>query len=301
MSEKYAVIDIGSNSVRALFQGDEEKYSVTTRLGTNLANTGKLDAQRAKQSAAVIASFTREAKKRGLVPLAYATSAVRDAENRGEFLELVKLLARIDIDVLSGEREAHYAYLGACGGEGGLIDIGGASMQLVSSTFKKSFPVGCVRGKDIALELVKNEADADKFSVQRAALGGYLEDLIEPYLASIREACFTPCTGVGGTITTLCALSVDPCAASKKVGDGAVLTREMLEKLILGLEMLGERRAAIGVLSARHDVILYGAALLARIMDILSLPCITSSLRDGLDGYLDAAIRGEFSERTPKE
>ena len=295
MNKKYAIIDIGSNSVRALFQGDENKYSVTTRLGTNLAHTGKLDTDRAKQSLGAVSAFAREAKKRGLIPLAYATSAVRDAENRGEFVELGKLYTGIDIDILSGEREAQYAYFGACGGKGGLLDIGGASMQLVSESFKKSFPVGCVRGKDIALELVKKEAAAGDYSVQRAALGGYLDGLIEPYIDEIMAADFTPCTGVGGTITTLCALSVNPEAASKKVGDGAALTRSKLEDLITALDRLGSARATIGVLSARHHVILYGAALLARIMDRLSLESITSSLRDGLDGYLDAAIRGEFT------
>lgn len=294
MSNKYAVIDIGSNSIRALFQGDERKYSATTRLGTNLAHTGKLDTARAKHSLSAIASYVREAKKRGLIPLAYATSAVRDAENRDEFLELTKLYTGIDIDVLSGEREALYAHLGACSGKGGLMDIGGASMQLVSDSFKKSFPVGCVRGKDIALELVKNETDAGNYSVQRTALAGYLDRLLEPHLDKIKCARFAPCTGVGGTITTLCALSVDPNAASKKVGEGAVLTRDRLESLIFALDRLGSGRAAVGILAVRHDVILYGAALLARAMDVLMLDSVTSSLRDGLDGYLDAAIRGEL-------
>ncbi|MBR5948065.1 MAG: hypothetical protein IKZ82_05385 [Clostridia bacterium] len=295
MSNRYAVIDIGSNSVRALFQGDGKKYSVTTRLGTNLANTGRLDNQRAKHSVGVIAAFVNEAKSRGLVPLAYATSAVRDAENRSEFIEFVKLYSSIDVDVLSGEREAHYAHMGACGGKGGLIDIGGASMQLISESFKKSFPVGCIRGKDIALELTKDEPDPACCTLQREALAAYLDGLTAPYAEELKNATFAPCIGVGGTITTLCALSVDPNAANKKVGEGASLTRDMLEKLISALDMLGAKRAAIGVLSARHDVILYGAALLARAMDMLSLDSITSSLRDGLDGYLDAAIRGEIS------
>ena len=87
MSKKYAVIDIGSNSVRALFQDDPEKRSVTTRLGASLALTGKLDNARAKQSASVIAAFVSEAARRGMVPLAYATSAVRDAINRSEYKE----------------------------------------------------------------------------------------------------------------------------------------------------------------------------------------------------------------------
>ena len=293
--KKYAVIDIGSNSVRMRFQDSTEKYSVTTRLGLGLAQSGNLAPDRAKHSASVIMTFVREASKRGLVPLAYATSAVRDAKNRDEFLELVRLICGIEVDILSGEREAQYAYIGACGNKKcGLMDIGGASMQFVSENFKKSFPVGCVRGRDIALERTKDSPT--DYPAQRAALESYLEELTAPYaevLTLDREA-FVPCIGVGGTITTLCALSVDRFAISKAVGDGASLSRDTLEELIDFLLGLGNGRCGIGVLASRHDVILYGAALLAKAMDMLSLDSITSSLRDGLDGYLDAAVRGEI-------
>lgn len=293
MSEKrYAVIDIGSNSVRMLLQGRPGRMSATTRLGTSLAQTGRLDTERAKHSAGVIQRFVRGAMMSGFTPIAYATSAVRDAENRDEFLDLVKILTGLDVDVLSGEREAHYAYYGACGGKGGLIDIGGASMQLVSESFVKSFPVGCVRGKDIALELVKGDSD---YPAQRAALGDYLSALTAPYAQELENTCFEPCTGVGGTITALCALSVDLHAPNKQIGDGATLTREKLEELIGVLVEIGSGRSQIGVLSSRHDVILYGAALLARAMDMLDLGSVTASLRDGLDGYLDAAVRGELN------
>lgn len=293
MNEKYAVIDIGSNSVRLLFQGESERIGVTTRLGHGLAQSGKLAVDRAKHSAGVIASFAREAVKRGFIPLAYATSAVRDAENRDEFLELVKLLSGVEIDVLSGEREAQYAYRGACGGRnGGLIDIGGASMQFVSESFKKSFPIGCVRGRDIALERTPC-APAD-YPSQRAVLESYFDELTAPCLDAIKRERFAPCTGVGGSITTLCALSVDRRAQSKAVGDGAVLSRDELERIIDYLLALGNMRMQVGVLSSRHDVILYGAALLAKAMDILSLDSITASIRDGLDGYLDAAVNGEL-------
>ena len=294
MNEKYAVIDIGSNSVRMRFQDSFKRFSSTTRLGLGLAQSGSLAPDRAKHSASVIKTFVREAAARGFVPLAYATSAVRDAKNRDEFLELIRLFCGIEVDVLSGEREAQYAYMGACGDKKcGLMDIGGASMQFVSENFKKSFPVGCVRGRDIALERTK-DAPTD-YSAQRAALESCLEELTAPYADALGREAFAPCIGVGGTITTLCALSVDRFAMSKAVGDGASLSRDTLEELIDFLLSLGNGRSGIGVLASRHDVILYGAALLAKAMDILSLDSITSSLRDGLDGYLDAAVRGEIA------
>ena len=280
-----------------MLQGAAEKYSVTTRLGTGLAQSGRLEPARAKHSAIVTARFASEARKLGFIPLAYATSAVRDAENRSEFLELVKLTSGIDIDVLSGEREAKYAHQAVCGDRGGgLIDIGGASMQFVSDNFARSFPVGCVRGKDIAAELTAHLDQPDNYPAQREALCGYIDKLVKPYIETLKSECFAPCFGVGGTITTLCALNVDREAQSKLIGDGKSMSRAELEKLINHLHALGGLRARVGVLSVRHDVILYGAALLSKAMELLGLDSITASLRDGLDGYLEAAIRGELGE-----
>ena len=289
------MIDIGSNSVRMMLQGSADKYSVTTRLGTGLAQSGRLDPSRAKQSAVVTARFANQARKLGCTPLAYATSAVRDAENRGEFLELVKLTSGIDIDVLSGEREAKYAHAAVCGDRGGgLIDIGGASMQFVSDNFARSFPVGCVRGKDIATELTAHLDPPDDYRAQREALCGCVDKLVAPYIEVLKGESFAPCFGVGGTITTLCALNVDREAQTKLAGDGKSMSRAELEELIDHLHALGGLRARVGVLAARHDVILYGAALLSKAMELLGLDSITASLRDGLDGYLESAIRGEL-------
>ncbi len=298
MEKKYAAIDIGSNSVRLMLQGETQKYSVTTRLGFMLAKTGRLDPFCAKNSAAAIERFAHYAEGRGFTPVAYATSAVRDAQNRGEFLELVKLMSGIEIDVLSGEREAAYAYEAACGAKGGLMDIGGASMQLVCESFRRSFPLGCVRAKDIAnMHTDAPEAAEKTYAAQRKVLEARLQALLEPCMDELKAADFSPCTGVGGTINALCSLAVDENAPNKLVGNGYTLSRAELEWQIERLDALGENRARIGVLSARHDVILYGAALLAAAMDILGIPSVTASLRDGLDGYLEAAVRGELDGR----
>lgn len=292
--KKYAIIDIGSNSIRCLFQGAADKCGVTTRLGTGLSQTGKLDNAHAKQSAFVVAEFAKTARRSGFIPLAYATSAVRDAQNRDEFLQLVKLLSGIDVDVISGEAEAGYAYRAAAKDGGGLIDIGGASMQFSSETFKKSFPAGCVRGRDIALELTGKYDCDDGFSVQREALRGYLEPLVAPYLDAIRASRFTPLVGVGGSITALVSLSYDITLFDKRLAHGKTMTYDALQNLIKTLIDMSSARIAHPVMKKRHDVILYGAILLEFAMELLGANEITSSIVDGLDGYLDAAINGEL-------
>ena len=141
-----AIIDIGSNSIRYLGK-NPEKQLATTRLAEGLITTGMLSEAAMERSIAAIACFVQKAHAEGLTPYAYATSAVRDAHNRTEFLARVKRACGICIDVLSGEREAQYARLGAAA-QGGIVDVGGGSSQIVTEGFAASYPVGCVRAKE---------------------------------------------------------------------------------------------------------------------------------------------------------
>lgn len=291
--KRYAVIDIGSNSIRYMPDGGDNKLTVTTRLGSGLASTGRLGGETMTRSVRVIAAMADNARHAGFTPVAYATSAVRDAENREEFLEKVYASSRVMPDVLSGEREAEYAFRAATGGRGGLIDIGGASMQLVTASFRRSFPIGCVRGRDIALSRTGSRDCDDDFPSQRAVIGTYIGGLTCGKNALPEEGTMLPCTGVGGSITTLGALAQGLDTFDKRRVHGKKLTRETLEELIGVLGLLGKKRRNHPLLTIRHDVILYGAAILAKAMDLNGIDVLTVSTRDGLEGYLEAVKSGE--------
>ena len=107
-----------------------------------------------------------------------------------------------------------------------------------------------------------------------------------------QEGTMLPCTGVGGTITTLGALAQGLETYDKSRVHGTLLTREKLEELIGVLSRMGGGRKLLPLLTVRHDVILYGAAILAAAMDLNGIAELTVSTRDGLEGYLEAAERG---------
>ena len=87
--KNYAVIDIGSNSVR--YMGARgQKLLTTTRLAEDLAETGRLSEAAIERSLAAIGAFVRRARIEGLTPRAYATSAVRDAQNADSFLACLR-------------------------------------------------------------------------------------------------------------------------------------------------------------------------------------------------------------------
>ena len=284
---EYAVIDIGSNSVRyAEERGGRlpDKEVFTTRLGSGLMRTGRLMDETMARSLAVLRMLSLRAREAGLVPRAYATSAVRDAANGPEFSNMVERECGVRVDVLSGEQEARYAFLGAVGdgtAYDAMLDIGGASMQVVTADFGVSFRAGCVRCGDIAREAVgASDCDENRMRQQRA---------VEEYMDSIwelPELDISRIVGVGGSITTLAALRAGLREFIPEAVEKVILTPDDVDALIERLAAMGGMRREHPLLAERHDVILYGAYILRHAMARLGADSIGISCADGMEGYL---------------
>lgn len=281
-----AVIDVGSNSIRTMHAAVTPdgvaafyKRLFTTRLAEGLDETGFLQDAPMDRTVAAIAAFVEQA---GDLPLyAYGTSAVRDAKNRDAFLARVKRETGVTIDVLSGEEEARIAYLGAVGTRGGgMIDIGGGSAQVINEACRISFPIGCVRLRDAFSGL--------PFSAARPLIKSWLDARCGPALCEGSASRFT---GVGGTITTLGALSLGLTGYDSNALSQARITPGGLEALILELDFMGEKRKKHPLLKERHDIILYGSAALAYLMERLKIHCLFVSDADGMEGYAAAMAK----------
>ncbi len=283
---EYAIIDIGSNSIRYAEEKcgalpDKEIY--TTRLGSGLASTGRLSDETMDRSAEVIRALAARAEEGGFVPRAYATSAVRDAENGALFAGRIFSECGVPVEILSGEEEARYAFIGASSGRdvAAMLDIGGASMQIVTPDFGTSFRAGCVRCGDIARKAAHASDCDDRPFEQRAALRDYLDSAV-----SMPITCEKGLVGAGGTITTLAALEAGLRSFDAEIAEKTVLTPASVEKLIEKLAEAGEKRRLHPLLRERHDVILYGAFILAYALEKLKAEELLISCRDGMEGYL---------------
>jgi len=277
---KIAVIDIGSNSIRYMEAelteqgfGFSDKSVFTTRLAQGLISSGILAEDRMQASIEVLRSLALRAQNAGLPCYCYATSAVRDAKNQSDFLTRVLTDTELQIKVLSGNEEALYARLGAGQAQGGLIDIGGGSSQVVTSEYHRSFPLGCVRVRDLC--------------------GGKplsaMQDLLEPIFASV-YASLPPFprlgwTAVGGTATTLAALSLDMTHYDANKIKEASLAQQKLLDLLLRLDQMGDKRAEHPLLLKRHDVIRGGGLILLHLMQRIGIEQINFSDADGLEGF----------------
>ena len=283
MNPTFAVIDVGSNSVRLMLGAEQDGQAVSlqktlcmTRLAAGLNETHRLRADRMEASLAAIEAYRKQADAYGIPVLAYATSAVRDAQNRDEFLAMVKARTGLDAVVLSGEQEGRLAYAAATGGQGTVFDIGGGSFQIVTDQTALSFPCGCVRAKE--------RCDASDPDVLMRELFAWMDKQTQ-----LPETVPQPVVGVGGTISSIGAL----LAGLKEydIHKLALITLPALERLIRLLCLIPEtKRMEIPVLGRRGDVILQGATILRYQMVRTHTDTVRPSDRDGMEGIAEAML-----------
>ena len=279
--KKFAVIDIGSNSVRLMFVADGKilyKALNTTRLGEGIADKPLLKPEAIERSAQAVAKFCVQAKNEGAEGVfAFATAAVRTAENRKDFLDRVYALCAISVEVISGEEEAEIGILGALGDQdGGVIDVGGASTEIVVKdqgklTYKKSVNVGVVRLKDRC-----GRGENALIAMAKEAAKEYEKDVLPKALCAI-----------GGTATTIAAQTLGLTEYDSARITGAEITEEEMSAFSKKLlSMTVEEIAALPCMpKGRADVLTGGAVLLSVLMQELGIKKLIVSDRDNLEGY----------------
>ncbi|MFQ7701621.1 MAG: hypothetical protein ACLRL0_10215, partial [Christensenellaceae bacterium] len=250
----------------------------TTRLGEGLASSSLLKREAVERTAAAVAAFYARANAEGAASVyAFATAAVRSAENGSEFVARVRELCPLDVEVISGMEEAELGILGALGRrDGGLVDAGGASTEIVVQKggvliYKKSVDIGVVRLKDMC------GADAEKLKqAAERAVGEY---------GKVPDG--VPMYAIGGTATTLAALSLDMREYDSSRVTGTIVTAAQMRALAERLtKMRAEDVAKLpGVQPKRADVLGGGAVLLSVVMDRLGFSELIVSDSDNLEGY----------------
>lgn len=163
-TDKIAVIDIGSNSIRMVVYDGLKRVPLPLfnekklcGLARGMAQTGMLDAEGKKLAEEAIARYVnlvRAMRVQHIIVL--ATSAVRDAKDGRAFASELERQHHITVHILSGEEEAKYAGAGVVASfhdpDGVVCDLGGGSLELLpilrgKPAKGKSFPVGPLRLK----------------------------------------------------------------------------------------------------------------------------------------------------------
>jgi len=162
---RLGVLDVGSNTVHLLvvdaYPGARPipafSHKVELRLADHLVRGTSLSAAGEDSLGAVVEEALRIAEDKGVTNLiAFATSAVRDADNGEQVLARVEARTGAHINVLTGDEEARLTFLAArrwFGWSSGrllVIDIGGGSLEVASGMDEEpdasvSLPLGAGR------------------------------------------------------------------------------------------------------------------------------------------------------------
>ncbi len=302
-----AIIDLGSNSFRlVVFTSDEGWWQRTdeifeaVRIGEGQEPGGPLGDEPMQRALSTIEVFSHFCSSAGLLPEAVdavATSAIRDAANREEFLRRAREASGFAVRVLSREEEARAGYLAAVNSttlaDGVVADLGGGSLQLVEvrgrhATELRSWPLGTVRMTERFLPgggPMKPKA----LKALRAHVRG--EVAAAPWLGRAARV-----VGLGGTVRNL-ATAAQEAAGLPSIGvQGFVLDRDAVDELIERLADMDarERGKVSGIKAGRADVILAGAVVIDALLREAGgdeLEVTEAGLREGV--FFERALPGD--------
>jgi exopolyphosphatase/guanosine-5'-triphosphate,3'-diphosphate pyrophosphatase len=294
---KKAAIDIGTNSTRLLIAEINgnikriQKLMTITRLGKGVDRYKRLSPESIEKNISTLLKYKRIADDYGIDDIAaIATSAVRDASNRDEFVRTVKEKTGIDVEIISGEEEARLGFIGAISSSPGpsvVVDIGGGSTEFVAGRngdikISRSLDIGAVR---ITERFLYSE-DMDGSSLIRAY--EYIKSVARPTVDDIRALGDFRLIGVGGTITTLAAVDLGLVTYDSDKVHGYRLKKESVcsaFKKFLSVN-LNDRKRIAGLQPERADIIIAGTLILKIIMEEMDAGSIIVSEQDNLEGLL---------------
>lgn len=290
-----AVVDLGSNSWRLVvfeyvpggWWRRTGQIQEPVRIGEGLESTGLLSRAAMRRGLETLEIFGRYCAERGIATGSVdvvATSAIRDAENRGEFLALARKATAFEIRVLSAEAEAHAAYVAAVNSttlaDGVVLDLGGGSLQLVGVDGRQanrlqSWPLGAVRVTERLLP-GGDPVSRKRLAKARARLRRELET------AAWTADAATRLVGVGGAVRNLAAAAHGPGPGIQ----GAELRLTDLARLVEELASRpASRRAMPGIKPARADIVLAAALVLEAVVEVggfEALEVTRAGLREGV-------------------
>ncbi len=298
MSRRVSAIDIGSNAIRMMVADINEtapfirvnkKQRAPVRLGHDVFTTGTITPHTMEIAKTTFQRFAETNKKLQVEKCrAVATSACREAKNKREFIETIRKVSGIDIEIIDGLEEGRLIHLAVRKEvqldhkKTMLIDIGGGSVEVTFSKggkllATKSFPMGTVR---VLENLSKRRMNESHLSI---IMGEFLSDLGPHIYPNTENEPVDFAIGTGGNLECMAELKV---RLLKKTPNTFVTLAELGE-IISRLKVMSikDRIDKLELRPDRADVIMPASMLVETIMrqaevEKIVIPAV--GLRDGL-------------------
>jgi exopolyphosphatase/guanosine-5'-triphosphate,3'-diphosphate pyrophosphatase len=228
-----------------------------------------------------------------------ATSAVRDAANRDEFLDSVKREAGFDVELISGEEEARRTMMGIRSGlpvgvaDVLALDVGGGSTEFIldspcQNPVVRSIDIGVVR---LCERLLHHDPPTDGEVQQAREWVAKETKAAVAEMGSYQTATFV---GTAGTITSLAAMAQKlPTYEPARIHNYRLRldTIQELEQTLLSRRK-ADRVGLPGLEKGREEVIAAGAIIIRTVMETLGVSNVLVSdlgLREGV--LIELAMR----------
>lgn len=302
MNDLIAAVDVGTNSFHMVIASVSTRGVLRVhardkemvRLGAAAGDMKTITPDAIQRGVETLRRFANTAAQHGAHVRAVATSAVREALNREDFVGRVKAVAGVDVEVISGIEEGRLIYQGALHALPILntrtlvFDIGGGSTETVvgvhgEPTYVHSAKIGHIRMTKRFFPTATITADQVE-ECRRAIRGDWA-----PAFQSIIEQGFEMAVACSGTVMAVASIIL--ARAGRRVPEtmnGMRLTRsEMLEaaEIIVQARSVEQRLAIPGMDAKRVDVIVGGALILEQIilgLNIQELVISGYALREGI-------------------
>jgi exopolyphosphatase/guanosine-5'-triphosphate,3'-diphosphate pyrophosphatase len=295
---RYAVIDVGTNSVK--FHLGERRAdgswrtlvdrAEVTRLGEGLEARGTISEAAWQRTTDAIEGMVVEARSQDVLAIAaVGTAGLRAAGNAEEVIDAIAAGTGISVEVIPGEEESRLAYLavesglGIGGGSLVVFDTGGGSSQFTFGRSGRiderfSLEVGAVRY-------------TEQFGLDRGVSDERLREALGAIAADLASLDGRPrpdaLVGMGGAITNLTAVMLGLSRYDPDAVQGSVLSLAEVDGQVERYRSLDAdgRRSIVGLQPKRAEVILAGACIVRTVMEKLGQDALTVSdrgLRHGL-------------------
>jgi exopolyphosphatase/guanosine-5'-triphosphate,3'-diphosphate pyrophosphatase len=302
---RVAAIDCGTNSIRLLIAditGDNFKEVLRTmeivRLGQGVDQNKAFHPDAIDRTLNAVRLFKDQIASKGVEKIRFcATSATRDATNRNLFIDGVRDILGIEVEVIPGEEEAELSFIGATkelrqsDSPFLVVDIGGGSTEFVFGRqkvdFAKSVNIGCVRMSERHL------------NTQPPSMAQIAQAIVDIDIAIAQAAAVVPITtaktlvAVAGTATTVAAAALELNDYDRHMIHLSRISASNVHKVAASFQSMNKDQiASLGFMHpGRVDVITAGSLVLSRIMAATGASEFVASESDILDGMAWSLIK----------
>jgi len=226
---------------------------------------------------------------------AFATSAVRDAENGNDFTRKMRIETGIEIKVLSGDEEAGWIYEGVkhaavlskvCSL---IMDIGGGSTEFIMADekeifWKKSYPLGVSRLYEIFYP-------ADPLAPKKAEVEKHISTMLQDMFEAAKTFKPVELIGSSGSFDSFAEMIIQRTSSDKKPVNGYEYPLEEFEKMCkeLIVSTLEERLQMPGLIQMRAPFFAYSVVLTDLTLKTLSIKKMKLSrysMKEGIARHL---------------